>query len=288
MKNPVIMHINYCEQGQTIEETCQKAVRWGFDGVEFRRRRSGAQETPEQYLDVIAKAAKAAGLKHVLFGAPGPDLTQGDEACRRNEVESYIAFYRMAKQRFPGLTVANAMSGTLLNPDKSLPYSDYTRHGSFIATEDQWAWAIEGWKAVGAAGVELGVRFAFETHMCYIHDVPASVRRLCDAIGSPAVGANLDYGNIANFPTPPTLAQSIDLLKDRLYYIHLKNSVILAPGLVYRCPLADGQINNREFLRLLRAINYQGPLCVEAPRGGDREWFAKQDLAYIRSVMADL
>ena len=37
MEWPIIMHVNYCEQGQTIEEICEKAVKWGFDGVEFRR-----------------------------------------------------------------------------------------------------------------------------------------------------------------------------------------------------------------------------------------------------------
>ncbi len=30
------MHINYCEQGQTIPEICEKAASWGFSGVEFR------------------------------------------------------------------------------------------------------------------------------------------------------------------------------------------------------------------------------------------------------------
>lgn len=44
MTMPVIMHVNYCEQGQTLEEICRKAVGWGFDGVEFRRKRSDGQE----------------------------------------------------------------------------------------------------------------------------------------------------------------------------------------------------------------------------------------------------
>ena len=51
MSYRVIMHINYCEQGQEIEDICSKAIDWGFDGVEFRRRRSGVEETTEEYLD---------------------------------------------------------------------------------------------------------------------------------------------------------------------------------------------------------------------------------------------
>jgi hypothetical protein len=35
-------------------------------------------------------------------------------------------------------------------------------------------------------------------------------------------------------------------------------------------------------------IGYQGPICIEAPRGGDREWFARQDLIYLRSLLDEL
>ena len=41
-------------------------------------------------------------------------------------------------------------------------------------------------------------------------------------------------------------------------------------------------------MRLLLAAGYDGPLCIEAPRAGDREWFARQDLAYLKAVLRDL
>ena len=40
MKLPLIMHINCCEQGQTIDDACRKCAELGFDGIEFRRKRS--------------------------------------------------------------------------------------------------------------------------------------------------------------------------------------------------------------------------------------------------------
>ena len=67
MNNPIIMHVNYCEQGQTIEEMCKKAVKWGFDGIEFRAKRAGVDETREDYIDEVARAQKVSGLKYVLF-----------------------------------------------------------------------------------------------------------------------------------------------------------------------------------------------------------------------------
>ena len=71
--------------------------------------------------------------------------------------------------------------------------------------------------------------------------------------------------------------------------MHLKNSAPLrgAPGRL-DAALAEGEINNRQFVKLLIDAGYKGPICIEALRAGDREWFAPQDLACIRSVLKDL
>ena len=47
-------------------------------------------------------------------------------------------------------------------------------------------------------------------------------------------------------------------------------------------------VNGRDGLRRLRDAGYQGPICIEAPRSGDREAYAREDLAYIRSVLRAL
>src|SRR3989304_219492 len=99
MDNPIILHVNFVEQGQSIPEMCQLAVAWGYDGIEFRRKRSQAEETPGQYLDGIARAAEQAGLAHVLFGGPGPNLMGPDAAVRQQETEECVAFYRAAATR---------------------------------------------------------------------------------------------------------------------------------------------------------------------------------------------
>ena len=72
MAYPIIMHVNYCEQGQTVEEICRKAAAWGYGGVEFRRKRSGVEETTEEYLDKLEAGVTASGLGHVLFGKLEP------------------------------------------------------------------------------------------------------------------------------------------------------------------------------------------------------------------------
>jgi len=284
----ILLHVNYVEQGQTIEEMCAFAARLGCDGIEFRRERKNVPETREQYLDSIARAYDRFRLREASFGYPAVDLMQPDPAARRKEIEDYAAFIEMAVKRLP-VRVLNAFTGPLMNPDKSIPYSDYTKHGSFTATDDHYAWAAEGYRELGRVGQELGVRFAFETHMCYLHDVPASTRKLLDMIAHPAVGANLDYVNIFCIPGQPSLEETVAMLSDRIYDVHLKNTCRLDSGGFLRCVgLGDGEVNNRELLRLLKRCGYDGPLCIEAPRPGDREWFGRQDMAYLRTILADL
>jgi sugar phosphate isomerase/epimerase len=289
VKNKVIMHINYCEQGQTISELCRKAADWGFDGIEFRGRRTGVAETPEEYLDQITRSTQEAGLTDVLFGSPTPNMMLPDAAARAKEIEEGIRFYRMAKDRLKArLTVSNAFTGGLRNPDKNIPYGAYERQGSGCATEDQWKWATEGYRIIGDAVAKLGVRLAFETHMGYLHDTPLAAKKLVDMIGKPFIGINLDYGNAVYFQTNPSLAETIKALGASTFYTHLKNSIAIPSGGRVPTGLADGQINHREYLRLLKESGFTGPIGIEAPRPGDREWYAVQDLTYIRSVMKDL
>jgi sugar phosphate isomerase/epimerase len=287
MSAPIIMHVNYCEQGQTLPEMCRKAVDWGYDGIEFRRRRTGTREEPEAYLDAVARAADDAGLKYVLFGGPGVELMTDDAARRGSEVESAVAFYRMAASKVR-LTVCNIMSGSLRNPDKGVPGGEYHRHGSSVATEKHYDWAAEGFKVLGRLAEELGFRFAFEIHMGYLHDLPAPTKKLLERIGSPAVGALLDHGNVVYFPGAPALKDSIPLLGKHLFYVHLKNSMGLRDGGRFPVGLGDGEINHREYLRLLKENGFSGPICVEAPRQGDREWYARQDIAYIKALIHEV
>jgi sugar phosphate isomerase/epimerase len=288
MKNLIILHCNAVEQGQTILEMCQRAVVWGYDGIEFRRRRSDVTETPEQYLDAIAQAKDATGLKHVLFGGPGPDLMLSDAAKRRSEVEECVRFYEAAASRFE-LTVCNTMTGTLVAPN--INYYEFDRHGSAIVTEEQWQWAVEGFQVLGDLAARLKFRFAFETHNCYLHDLPQPSRRLVDRINRPAVGINLDFGNILINPKKVSLRESIAICAERIYEIHLKNLYLLPVTKYYNfisCPLADGAINNREMLRELRRIGYAGPYVIETPREGDREYFARQDLRYFKELLPEV
>lgn len=288
MDKSIILHVNYVEQGQTIREMCDSAVRWGYDGIEFRRERAKVEETPEAYLEAIARAVEGSGLKRVLFGGPGPNLMVPDKATREKEVEKCVRFYRRAAELFE-LSVCNTCAGSLRTT--AFPGNEYEKQGSALMTDELLKQAKEGFQILGDLAASLNFKFAFETHMNYLHDLPAPSRKLVDAIARDSVGINLDYGNIIHFPKAPSLKETIDICGDKLYEVHLKNALMLPGGARptgVACGLADGVINNREFLRLLKAKGFSGAICVEAPRAGDRQWFAKQDLAYIKSLLEDI
>ncbi len=286
MENLIIMHVNYMEQGQSIEEICEKAVKFGFDGVEFRRKMQNMSD--DQYLEKLAFAVEKSKLKYVLFGSPGPNLMLPEKDKREKEIEEAINFYRKAAKYFR-LTVCNTMTGPLINP--SYPYSQYEKHGSNYANENHWKWAIEGFKILGDIAEELGFYFAFETHMGYLHDTVLSSKKLVDLIDKKHVGINLDYGNIICFKDPPSLEEVIKICDNKLYYVHFKN-LFKVNGIEYGniipCALEEGIINHREFLKLLKKINYKGPICIESPRNGDREYFAKQDISYLKSILSEI
>ncbi|MDD4774209.1 MAG: sugar phosphate isomerase/epimerase [Eubacteriales bacterium] len=283
INNPVILHINYFEQGQSLEYICRRAVSLGCDGIEFRRSRDIDDETPERYLDALKNYSEAYGLRYLLFGGPGINVMTDDKNIRRSEIDGYKRFLELADKRLK-LTVINFMTGWLSKPGaKSWEYETY---GSFCAEERHWAYAVSACREI--ADFAPHVKFAFETHMGYLHDLSGSAKKLCDMIDRKNFGINLDYGNTVYFAPSVILPleESIDECGDRLFYTHMKNSV---PGSPRRAPtsLSGGDINHRAYIRKLRSTGFDGFIGIEAPRPGDREWFAAEDLAYLKSIIAD-
>lgn len=288
MKNPIILHATCVEQGQTVPEMCRVAKRLGYDGIEFRRRHSNYADTPEEYLDAIAAATEKNGLKVVMFGGPGPNLMNADESFRSQQLDDCEHFFREAAKRFK-LDVCNTFTGPLLAPDT--PYGEYDKNGSAVASEEQWQWAVEGFRRLGDMAQELGFRFAFETHNCYIHDLPGVCRKLISDIDHRSVGINFDYSNILLHPNGSSLAESMEILGDITYMLHLKNLYMISARKYSNfiiCPLAAGVINTRELLRFFKGKNFSGPIVIETPREGDREYFAKQDMSYLKDLLAEL
>ena len=292
--NPVIMHINYGEMTydsygkRTIDQICKLAADLGFDGIEFRGRppKELAHLSFLEYAQQIAEGKKKYGLKTIMFGIGLGQCTNPDAEVRKANIAEAVEKAQIAND-LCGTTVCNCFGANVRSTIKTAPPAAYEFHGSAAATAEDWALTVESFQEFGAKVEPLGMKFGFETHMNYIHDLPAPTRKLVDLIGSPAIGVNMDYGNTAYFPVRPSVTETIDIYGDKLFYLHLKNSSPVA-GSRIATSLGDGEINHRVYMEKLMETGYTGPIGIEAPRGGDRVWFAQQDLAYFKAVMASL
>jgi sugar phosphate isomerase/epimerase len=277
----IIMHVNYFETGYTLGELFDRARFHGYDGVELRGFRQGTSTT--DYLAEIGVEWDRTGLQQVTMACPC-DLNNADAGYRATEVAKCADLLRQASAM--GVKLFNAMAGSLLGEGRS--YMEFDRNGSGAASEEQWDWAIAGFQQLGSVAEELGLKLAFETHNCYLHDLARPTATLLQRIASPAVGANLDMGNIVLNANGESAADAVAILESRIYYTHLKNLYLTPGGGFIVCPLSDGVLDNRQLLQQLRAAAYDGPVCLEEPRRGDRDHFAATDIAYIRGVLRDL
>lgn len=274
----LIMHCNYFERGYSVQQTFEKAVQHGYDGLELRGRPRDEAMSTDDYLDIIAAEKQRTGVQVVL--ALNTNFMNPDADARKAELEHWSGVLKRGMDM--GVTTYNAMSGGV-RPDDVGPY-EYDKTGSGAATDDNWNWAAEAYRQLGAIAEQGGARLAFETHMNLLTDLAGSTKKLLDMIDSPAVGANLDMGNIILHPNGETLDEALEILKGKVYYTHLKNVFLVRGGGWIGCHISDGVIDNYRFLEILKQQGYDGPLGLEAPRQGDRNYFAAVDCGYVRSI----
>ena len=291
--NPIILHINYLETtyfvlGGSIRSICEKAAKWGYNGIEFRGKvPTNFEGSLEAYLDEIAAAKKEFGLTHIVFGKDVEGCSSSDADVRAKALQTATDFFAMAHDKV-GSCLFNTFADFKACTNGNIAPGCYDFNGSYVATEDEWKYTADTYQKLGRTMEQRGIKLAFETHMSYIHDRPASTKKLVDLIDSAAVGVNMDYGNTIYFVNVPSPAETVELYGDKLFYMHLKNSITV--GNLPRVPtsLAQGEINHRTYLAKVKEIGFHGPIGIEAPRGGDREWFAREDLAYFKSVAEEL
>ena len=286
--NPVIMHANYGEcrydtfGNNTVDDICRMAAELGFDGIEFRSTppKEFKQMPFPEFMALIKAGKEKYGLSTLIFGVSVANATSEDKELRAASIKTAIEKARTVNDLF-GTTLCNTCMSMIRNPDA--PRGDVTQHGSAAATQEQWDLGVDSYQQLSKAIEPLGMKFAFETHMNYIHDLPQPTKKLVDLIGCDNIGINMDYGNTVYFPGAPSVEETIDIYGDKLFYTHLKSSVAVAGGRLATA-LSQGEIDHRTYLKKLKAVGFDGPIGIEATRPGDRYWYAKEDLEYFKAV----
>ncbi len=299
-----------------IETMCQKAVEFGYDGLElacwgdhFEVEKATAAycKNRRQLLDQYG--LKLYSISNHLVGQavcdnidsrhasilPPRILGDGEpEGVRKRAAKEMIATGKAAARL--GLDVVNGFTGSSIwhllysfppvSPDLiEKGYKDFAKRWTPILNQYQ----------------KLGIKFALEVHPTEIAFDIASAQRAIEALdGHPAFGFNYDPSHLGYQGVD--YVEFIHRFSDRIFHVHMKDvgwSQTPKDAGVFGGhtdfgdrrrfwdfrSLGRGNIDFEEIIRALNRINYQGPLSVEWEDSGmDREHGATEAAAFVKEV----
>ena len=271
----IIMH-SYTFRGYPLEEAFVNARRFGWDGIELQ-----PCHFDRDRIDTELPAAIGLGKRHgipircVDFGGDfindAPKLIEAE--VRKAELEIEVCARN-------GIRLMNGGAGSL-----AVDPHDFGKNGSALAKDVHYERAAAAFKHLGALAAKHGIRLVFEIHMNCIHDTIAAAARLLDMIGLDNVMANPDPGNMYVTSTAEKNPDALDRLAGRIGYFHLKNCVVIGGDFDFSVKLADGHIDLYKWLAKLKALKFDGPLCIEYCGAGDPRPAAEQDIQYVRQCL---
>ncbi len=299
-----------------IETMCQKAVEFGYDGLElacwgdhFEVEKATAAycKNRRQLLDQYG--LKLYSISNHLVGQavcdnidsrhasilPPRILGDGEpEGVRKRAAKEMIATGKAAARL--GLDVVNGFTGSSIwhllysfppvSPDLiEKGYKDFAKRWTPILNQYQ----------------KFGIKFALEVHPTEIAFDIASAQRAMEALdGHPAFGFNYDPSHLGYQGVD--YVEFIHRFSDRIFHVHMKDvgwSQTPKDAGVFGGhtdfgdrrrfwdfrSLGRGNIDFEEIIRALNRINYQGPLSVEWEDSGmDREHGATEAAAFVKEV----
>ena len=268
----VYMHCNYFERNWPLEYGFARAKEYGYDGIEARM-------PSDDSLREGLKELKGLSEMHELGVTVGTgcSVVGSNARQRRKATADMIKRLRATDKVFGEGTIINTSTGGI-------------RDGSATADEVHYERAAEAYRHIAACATELGLQLVFEIHMGTLHDTAHSTAKLLKMIGSPAVKANLDFGNM--FLTPHAEQdprEFVPKLKGKIGHLHVKNYHIpTGTQARFLTLLAEGDIDHSLLLKCVKDAGYKGIICPEHPWPGDGHYSAPRDLQYLRETTARL
>jgi len=283
MDNKVLLFRNFFQSGDT-DLIFRKAAELGFDGVEVDMPRENLDAGLEEY----ARLKKKHGIKELVLNNGINIITDEDQAKAAETITYFKEAIQKAKEIL-GVSVINTSAGSVLLAEGK-DYAEFWENGSILATEVHYKRAADAFKEIAPVAEAENVKLTLEIHNCLIHDLPETTRRLLDMIDSSHVGCNFDMGNMFihfKWLADPVdfIVKGVDLLKDKIFYVHLKNARKVGETYFVNTDLQDGEIDNRHFFSTLKKIGYEGYFTPEHLGRGDGELSARKYLAYINELL---
>ena len=222
----------------------------GCDGVEVNIAETGplSLESPAQELQEVARAARQAGLDipSVHCGLHWRyTLTDPDPAVRQKGLDVLSR----------SLEIGAALGARVLLVVPGVVTAD-------VSYADAYRRAQEGVARLADKAAQLGLQIGVENVWNKFLLSPLEMRRFIEEIGSPAVGAYFDVGNILAYGFPH---HWIEVLAEKIVAVHFKDYRTDVPGgggFVY---LRQGDVPWAAVVASLRRVGYDGYVTAELP-----------------------
>jgi len=267
-----VMH-SYTFRAYSLREAFVNARRFGWDGIELQPCHFNRDRIETELPEAVALGQEY-GVS-ILCVDSGGDFISENPKIIENEVRRMERDIDTCARC--GVSLLNGgVGGLVADP------GDFGKNGSALAKDVHYERAAEAMKYLGARAAKHGIRIVFEIHMNALVDTIASTARLLEMIALDNVQANPDCGNMFATSTAEKDPESLERLRGRIGYYHLKNCRTIGGGYDFSVRLADGHIDIYKWLEKIVSMGYDGAMCIEYCGAGDPRVAAKEDLQYAR------
>ena len=240
--------------GKPLVECFRLARETGFDGIEVALDEKGEinlQSTEEEIVKIGNLAREnGIGLYSVASGLYWKYSLSSDDAGEREKARSIV------KQQ---LTIARWLNcDTILVLPGSV--KSFAPNSPIIPYDQVYARALQALRELAPFAEKAGVAIGIENVWNQFLLSPLEMRDLIDAVGSPAVGAYFDAGNVLAFGHPQ---HWIPILDSRIKKVHIKDYRVAVGGLAGFVDLLAGDVNFPAVMAALRSIGYNDWITAE-------------------------
>ena len=281
------------------DDVTRKVFDWarsaGFDGVEMEDCWVDFYEYPDQQVLAFRSMLDALGMPVPCFKVRHKSLCDpevGEE--NKQKLTRSLEIASLLGARIVSVSLAKSPDAYGV-PEGDLIGRTCPPGSSQDASDQDFERTVEALSSIGAHAKGLGVSVAIEVHQFSVADTSESTLKLLDAVGLDNIRVNPDLGNMVWAYEEPAESwdQGLMALAPWTIWWHCKNMHRVHVPELHRAffvpsSLAEGEIDYRYAIAIMRQAGYEGHLLIEGVHNHDMLSLSKKSLEYVRSVLSHL